>query len=185
VAYASVELNEGNLAPNQLAVSQQAMLRPNPPSSTVSAQPLTSRVAPLPSFVSDAFQKLTNDYEIVLIDAAPLLHSAETEYLARCADVTVLVATAAKTTKSMLSRAARVLERIDVPGVAAIINEVSLVRVNSSIRNDVREFEARADASNMRWKPKFTPFVVSSPAYNEDAAEQQHGVSDEPIAGLG
>jgi capsular polysaccharide biosynthesis protein len=184
VAYASVELSDGNLASRHLAVSpvQQSMIRPNPQVPGVSAQPLPSRIAPLSSFVSDAFQKLTNDYETVLIDAAPLLCSAETEYLARCADVTVLVATAAKTTKARLSRAARLLERIDVSGVAAIISEVRLARVNSSTRNDMREFEARTDAANLRWKPKFTPSVVGGACFNEDA---EQAASEEPIAGLG
>jgi Mrp family chromosome partitioning ATPase len=189
VAYASVELNEGTLTSRQIAGSpaQQSIIRSAPPSSGVSAQSLSSRVAPLPSFVSDAFQKLTNDYEIVLIDTAPLLCSAETEYLARCADVTILVATAAKTTKAKLARAARLLERIDVPGVAAIISDVSLARVNSSTRNDVREFEARTDAENLRWKPKFTPFVVGTTYASEDAEQQgtSQGASEEPVAGLG
>jgi capsular polysaccharide biosynthesis protein/cellulose biosynthesis protein BcsQ len=194
VAYASVELNDGSLASRHLAVSppQPSMVRPTPQGSAVSAQSLPSRIAPLPSFVSDAFQKLTNDYEIVLIDTAPLTCSAETEYLARCADVTILVATAAKTTKARLARAARLLERIDVPGVAAIISEVSLLRVNKTTRNDVREFEARTDASNLRWKPKFTPFVVGA-AYCKEDAEQpgqtaqppQPAGSEEPVAGLG
>ncbi len=204
VAYASVELSDGNLASRHLAVSPapQSMIRPNPQTPGVSTQSLPSRIAPLPSFVSDAFQKLTNDYEIVLIDTAPLLCSAETEYLARCADVTILVATAAKTTKAKLSRAARLLERIDVPGVAAIINEVSLSRMDSSVRNDVREFEARTDTANLRWRPKFTPFVVGSTCYTEDAeqaaaehAASEHAVSEktasektaakEPVAGMG
>jgi Mrp family chromosome partitioning ATPase len=184
VAYASVELNESNHASRKLAVSQaqQSMIRPTPQAASVTAQALPSQIVPLSSFVSDAFQKLTNDYEIVLIDSAPLLCSAETEYLARCADVTILVATAAKSTKSRLARAARLLERIDVPGVAAIINEVGLARVNSSIRNDVKEFEARTDAANLRWRPKFTPFVVGGTCFTEDA---EQAATEEPVAGLG
>jgi hypothetical protein len=83
----------------------------------------------------------------------------------------------------MLARAARLLERIDVPGVAAIINEVSLLRVNRSVGNDVREFEARTDAMNLRWKPKFTPFVVGGTCYSEGGAEQ--AASEEPVVGLG
>jgi capsular polysaccharide biosynthesis protein len=194
VAYASVELNDGNLASRHLA-APQSMVRPAPQGPAVSAQSLPSRIAPLPSFVSDAFQKLTNDYEIVLIDTAPLTCSAETEYLARCADVTILVATAAKTTKARLARAARLLEKIDVPGVAAIISEVSLLRVNPSTRNDVREFEARTDASNLRWRPKFTPFVVGAAYCKEDAEQPEQpgqaaqpakpAVSEEPVTGMG
>lgn len=184
VAYASVELNDGNLASRHLAVSpaQQSMMRPNIQVPGVSTQTLASRIVPLPSFVSDAFQKLTNDYEIVLIDTAPLLCSAETEYLARCADVTVLVATSGNTTKERLSRVARLLERIDVPGVAAVINEVRLARVNKSTKNNVREFEARTDTTNLRWKPKFAPDVVAETCFKEDS---ERGPSEEPVVGLG
>jgi Mrp family chromosome partitioning ATPase len=193
VAYASVEMNNGNIASRNLVNSPEhhSIMWPNPQTSVVSTQALPSRIAPLPSFVSDAFQKLTNDYEIVLINAAPLLCSAETEYLARCADVTILVATASKTKKNQLFRAARQLERIDVPGVAAVVSEVSMLRVNSSVKNDVQEFEARIDAANLRWKPKFKPFVVGGAYYNGDAeqanedAEQVASSAEEPVAGLG
>jgi hypothetical protein len=186
VAYASAELSDGNLASHNLAVSsaQQSILRPNPQSSAVSAQSLSSRIAPLPSFISDAFQKLTNDYEIVLIDTAPILSSAETEYLARCVDVTILVATASRTKKNQIFRAACLLERIDVPGVAAIINEVSRLRVHSSVEKDIRESEARINAANLRWKPKFTPFVVGGSYCNENA-QQDASAAEEPVAGLG
>ncbi|MDP9052497.1 MAG: hypothetical protein M3O31_17520 [Acidobacteriota bacterium] len=186
VAYASVKPGDGNIASSNLSGSstQQSMMRPNPQTSAVSAHPLPTRVAPLPSFVSDAFQKLTNEYEIALINTAPLLCSAETEYLARCADVTILVATASKTTKDRILRAARVLERIDVPGVAAIISEVSLSRANSSVKKDVREFEARIDATNLRHKPKLTPFFVGG-AYRKEDASQASTSSEEQVANVG
>jgi hypothetical protein len=174
VAYASVEMN--NLAGSR---AQQSMMWPNPQNFPVSA-----RIAPLPSFVSDAFQKLTINYEIVLINAAPLLCSAETEYLARCADVTILVATASQTKKDLLFRAARVLERMDVSGVAAIISEVSLLRVDNSVKNDVRDFEARSNVANLHWKSKFSPFVVGGACCNEDA-ERAAPSSEEPVADLG
>jgi polysaccharide biosynthesis transport protein len=186
VAYASVKPGDGSVAAPNLSglPAQQSMMRPNPQTSAVAASSLPTRVATLPSFVSDAFQKLTNDYEIALINTAPLLCSAETEYLARCADVTILVATASKTKRNRILRAARVLERIDVPGVAAIISEVSLRRVDSSAKNDVREFEARIDATSLHRKPKFTPFVVAG-AYRSEDANQTSPTSEETVANVG
>jgi succinoglycan biosynthesis transport protein ExoP len=62
--------------------------------------------------VFESFQNMSSEYDIVLIDAAPILLSAETEYLARMADVTVLVIEAGKTKKAWLTRAARLLERL-------------------------------------------------------------------------
>ena len=139
--------------------------------STVVTQPLSSKVTPLAtSFMAKAFQELTNEYDIVLIDAAPVLTSAETEYLARFADVTILVGESARTRKAELKRAARLLERLNVSGVAVIINKVGLLRAEKSLKRDIDEFEARINKMNLRWQPKyhraeampFTPFVAKS-----------------------
>jgi Mrp family chromosome partitioning ATPase len=137
--------------------------------STVVTQPLSSTLTPLAtSFMAKAFQELTNEYDIVLIDAAPILASAETEYLARFADVTILVGESGRTKKGELKRAARLLERLNVSGVAVIINKVGLLRAEKSLKRDIDEFEARVNKMNLRWQPKyrraeatpFTPFVA-------------------------
>lgn len=112
-------------------------------------------LAPLSGYVSKALQGLTNDYEIVLIDAAPLLISAETEYLARSADVTVLVVEAGRTVKSKVTRAARLLEKLNIDGAAAVINKVRMDRVEDTLRHEIEEFESRANRMNLRWKPHF------------------------------
>jgi polysaccharide biosynthesis transport protein len=136
--------------------------------STVVTQPLNSKVTPLAtSFMAKAFQELANEYDIVLIDAAPVLLSAETEYLARFADVAILVGESAKTKKSELKRTARLLERLNVNGVAVIINKVGLLRSEKTLKQDLAEFEARVNKMNLRWQPRyprpesgpFTPFV--------------------------
>ncbi|HZD47859.1 MAG TPA: hypothetical protein VE178_03870 [Silvibacterium sp.] len=135
--------------------------------STVVTQPLSSKVTPLStSFMAKAFQELTNEYDIVLIDAAPLLTSAETEYLARFAHVTILVGESGRTKKAELKRSARLLERLNVNGVAVVINKVGLLRAEKTLKQDIDEFEARINKTNLRWQPKyhhpepspFTPF---------------------------
>ena len=126
--------------------------------------------------MAKAFQELTNEYDIVLIDAAPILTSAETEYLARFADVTILVGESAKTKKAELKRSARLLERLNVGGVAVIINKVGLLRAEKSLKQDLTEFETRVNKMNLRWQPKyqradvspFVPFVAS-----EDVVEAE------------
>lgn len=125
--------------------------------SAVVQQPLTAKLTPLSSFMDQAFKDLTNEYDIVLIDAAPLLISAETEYLSRFADVTVLVAEAGRTRKADLTRAARMLDRLRVTGIAAIVNKVSLLRAERSLKQDLRDFEARSSASEPRWNPRHAP----------------------------
>jgi Mrp family chromosome partitioning ATPase len=117
---------------------------------------LPARVPPMNGFVYESFKALATEYDIVLIDAAPLLISAETEYLARMADVTVLVAEAGKTRKAWLTRAARLLERLSVAGAAAVINKVNPARIDEAAQRDLREFELRSDRVNLQdwWKPK-------------------------------
>ena len=91
VAYATVNLTDAarraDFPTMKLRTPERTELQ-----STVVPQPMNSKILPLAtSFMAKAFQELTNEYDIVLIDAAPLLTSAETEYLARFADVTILV----------------------------------------------------------------------------------------------
>src|SRR5579859_3196721 len=118
-------------------------------------QSLPSRIHPMNSFVFESFQALSTGYDIVLIDAAPLMISAETEYLARMADVTVLVSEAGKTKKAWLTRAARLLERLGVAGAAAVVNKVHPARAEDALKHDLREFELRSDRVNLQewWKP--------------------------------
>ena len=164
VAYATVNLNDPARGSEFTGEKTGTELQ-----STVVTQPLSSKVTPLAtSFMAKAFQELTNEYDIVLIDAAPILTSAETEYLARFADVTILVGESARTKKTELKRAARLLERLNVGGVAVIINKVGLMRAEKSLKRDIDEFEARVNKMNLRWQPKyhrgeatpFTPFVA-------------------------
>jgi succinoglycan biosynthesis transport protein ExoP len=151
-------------------------------SSTVYTQSLPARVAPLSSFVAKAFQDLTNEYEIVLIDTAPLLSSAETEYLARCADVTILVTEAGKTTKGKLNRAARLLEKLDISGAAAVINKVRLIRVDDSQKHDLKEYESRMNEMNLRWKPNARK---NAPVGSPFGIPSAPPVTEEPVSFVG
>jgi Mrp family chromosome partitioning ATPase len=116
----------------------------------VIAQPFKPKLTPLTNLMDQAFKDLTIEYDMVLIDAAPILISAETEYLARFADVTILVTEAAKTTKSHLVRTARLLERLQVPGMAVVLNKIPYKRVNRATRDDISAFEARVEQS-VKW----------------------------------
>jgi uncharacterized protein involved in exopolysaccharide biosynthesis len=80
-------------------------------------------------------------YDVVLIDAHPLPLSAHTEYLARLADATVLVLKAGTTTKQELDRAARLLERLEVAGVAVVLNNISLDHADSALRSEFDRYE--------------------------------------------
>lgn len=93
------------------------------------------------TFVSQILNEVKDDYDVVLIDASPILISADTEYLARVADGTVLIVQSGRTTRAQLNRAATVLERLDVPGVAVTLNRVSRDHVDPALVRDVEEFQ--------------------------------------------
>lgn len=78
--------------------------------------------------------------DVVLIDAYPLPISAATEYLARLADATVVVVKSGMTTKRELDRAARLLERLEVAGVAVILNQVSLDRADPALKLELNRY---------------------------------------------
>ncbi len=119
---------------------------------SVVTQQVSSQIAPLTSFMDQAFKDLTKEYDLVLIDATPLPISAETEYLARFADVTILVTESGKTRKAQLRRASRLLERLNVRGTATIVNKIGLLRASRAVKKDLEEFEAHVNRMNLRWR---------------------------------
>jgi succinoglycan biosynthesis transport protein ExoP len=168
-----VDFSERSAAPSSAKMERQAALP--------AGAPLPSRVSPITSPVLQGFQAMTADYDIVLIDASPLLLSAETEYLARMADVTVLVSEAGKTKKAWLTRAARLLERLGVAGAAAVVNKVHPARIEEALKDDLREFELRSDRVNLEdwWKPKKKAAATASAEHfekGEDHADEEDEV---------
>ena len=99
--------------------------------------------------------------DVVLIDASPLPISANTEYLARLADATVLVVKSGMTTKQELDRAARLLERVQADGVAVILNNMSQDRADRELKRELKRYQesfrkrrpAPAAASPQRAEP--------------------------------
>jgi uncharacterized protein involved in exopolysaccharide biosynthesis len=80
-------------------------------------------------------------YDVVLIDASPLPISANTEYLARVADATVLVVKSSATTRQELDRAARLLDRLEVSGVAVVLNQISHDRADSALKTELARYK--------------------------------------------
>jgi polysaccharide biosynthesis transport protein len=97
--------------------------------------------APTSNPVVRALNNASEQCDVVLIDADPLPISAQTEYLARLADATVLVVKSSSTTKQELNRAARLLERLEVAGVAVILNKINLDRADRALRKEFRGYE--------------------------------------------
>jgi uncharacterized protein involved in exopolysaccharide biosynthesis len=98
------------------------------------------REVPPPNPVEWTLYHAGMEYDVVLIDAQPIPISAQTEYLARLADATVLVIKASGTTTQELDRAARLLERIEVAGVAVILNKVRVERADRALKREFRSY---------------------------------------------
>jgi hypothetical protein len=123
------------------------------------------------TFVSQILNEVKDDYDVVLIDASPLLISADTEYLARVADGTVLIVQSGRTTRAQLNRAANLLERLDVPGVAVTLNRVSRDRVDPALVRDVEEFQRQLK------KQRGTTLVASASQRAERNARASEAVN--------
>jgi polysaccharide biosynthesis transport protein len=132
-------------------------------------QPFPLKLTPLINFMDQAFKDLTTGYDIVLIDAAPILISAETEYLSRFADLTLLIVEAEKTTKAQLTRAARLLERLQIPGMGVVLNKLSTNRVSQATREDLSAFEARMGTGDVKWTSSWSKPNTSG---GRDGSEQ-------------
>ena len=96
---------------------------------------------PPPNWVEQTLNRAAMDYDVVLIDAQPMPVSAQTEYLARLADATVLVVKARETTRQDLESTARVLERLEVAGVAVILNKIRADRADGALKKALRSYE--------------------------------------------
>ncbi len=93
--------------------------------------PMSSQVRSVPPLpeVSEGFVRanlaaLQAKYTVVLIQASSLRDSAETEYVARCTDATILVAQCAVTTRAELLQAAEHLQRLQVPAIGVVLQGV-------------------------------------------------------------
>ena len=67
--------------------------------------------------------------------------SAQTEYLARLADATVVVVKARGTTRQDLECTARLLERLEVAGVAVILNKIHVERAEGALEKALRSYK--------------------------------------------
>ena len=92
-------------------------------------------------FAAEEIDKLKQKFDLLLIDAPPLLNSAETEYLVRCADATILIAESGVTLKSELFQSAVLLQQLNVAGVGAVLQELHLKDADASFRAAVAAVE--------------------------------------------
>jgi uncharacterized protein involved in exopolysaccharide biosynthesis len=94
-------------------------------------------------FVADNLERLRHGADILLIEGYPLLYSAETEFVARLADATVLVARSGETTRKGLKSALALLRRLQARGVAVVLHDLALRDADEEFLAAVRSSEGR------------------------------------------
>jgi uncharacterized protein involved in exopolysaccharide biosynthesis len=113
------------------------------------------------------------DESLVLTDAAPLAVSAETEYLARFADCTIVVVESGVATRTQVRDTASRLQRLNVAAVGFVLNRVGLAKADPAFRHSVEAIEKHLRTQN-RFEPRPVPsgrLVTAEPVgSNEELA---------------
>ena len=107
-----------------------------------------ARIGPLrrTSFVIENLERLKQRVDMLLIEGYPLLYSAETEFVARLVDTTVLVAESGETTKGELKNSIGLLQRLGARGVAVVLSELLLRDADDDFIKTVRSAESRQNS---------------------------------------
>ncbi|MBM4200217.1 MAG: CpsD/CapB family tyrosine-protein kinase [Gammaproteobacteria bacterium] len=86
--------------------------------------------------------ELKQQYRVILLDAPPVLLSADVEYLAGAADLTLLLIGAMQVMPGELKRAASVLERARPKAISFIVTRLEVTWAGGYYAKMVRDFEA-------------------------------------------
>lgn len=103
------------------------------------------RVITLPaSEVAELLRRSRSYYNAILVAADPLFTSAYTEHFARTADGTVLIVDSGETRKEELVRAARLLERLKIAGIAIVLNGITEKRAEDDVARQIADYKRNA-----------------------------------------
>ncbi len=125
---------------------------------------------------STLFARMKAEHDVILLESPALLISAQTEYVARCCDVTLLVAESARTTRGELHQAGVLLQRLNVTGVGSVLEELQLRYADSTFVKGVRALEGRT-----RTVTRPRPVMTDEPAPVAPVPVFVEAV-DEPVA---
>jgi Mrp family chromosome partitioning ATPase len=75
-----------------------------------------------------ALRKLAETYSVVILDAAPILLSADVEYFSSISDITLLLIAAQESKPGEIKRAVQHLERLDPTAIAFIVTRLQIFK---------------------------------------------------------
>jgi Mrp family chromosome partitioning ATPase len=101
--------------------------------------------------LSAQLEGLLQHYDLVVVDAAPILLSADTEFLVPRVHTAVLVVQARSVIRGEVRRAGQVLSRLDPPAAGAILNRVSLFQGGGYFTELAHEYTTGTRRPPTRW----------------------------------
>ncbi|MBS1799376.1 MAG: hypothetical protein JSS95_06075 [Acidobacteria bacterium] len=125
------------------------------------------------SYVAENLERLKQNVDLLFIEALPLRSSTEAEFAARLADVTVLIAESGQTTRDDLAGTMTVMQRLNVMGVATVLNDIQLrhadrdfLAVVHSVESRQSEFQRRSSASAEQIHDEYPLSIYEEPGGN-------------------
>ena len=101
-------------------------------------------------FATATLERMKSEHDLVLLEARPLLLSAETEYAICSTDAVVMVAESGVTTGVQLKEAAALLHRLGARGVAVVMQDVRLAYAEPHFRIAVSELQKNSEV--LQWR---------------------------------
>ena len=136
--------------------------------------------------ITGLLDKYLETYEIVLIDSAPILSSADTEYLARVVDGTVLVVGCGVSRKSDLQRSLDRLSKLGVSQVGVVLTQVGKNCTDDDLASDIdalrKRFEQKAPNSKWLKEQIAISMTLEERSLSKDAANFTTGSMNEAFA---
>ncbi|MEI6708787.1 MAG: chain length determinant protein [Methylococcales bacterium] len=71
-------------------------------------------------------EKISETYSVVILDAAPILYSADTEFFVSISDITLLLIAANQVKQGEMKRAVKLLERIDPKAIGFVVTRLEI-----------------------------------------------------------
>jgi len=118
----------------------------------------------------------TGEESLVLTDTAPLLVSAETEYLARFVDCAIVIVESGVTTRTELRDAAATLQRLKVGAVGFVLNRIGMDKADPPFRASVEAIEKHLQTHSgnaARRTERSASFAPEAPAVKPATPKQQ------------
>ena len=100
------------------------------------------------TLLDEHLERLKHQVDILIINAQPLRSSAETEFVVRLGDLTVLVVESGKTTRKQLQNCLSLVQRLKARGIAVVITDLKLRHADDDFIESVRFAEEQRPSSS-------------------------------------